>query len=167
MPSDTTGVKPPEVSTMPGSEVIVPVRRLIITALVAAIGYSMFSTASRARCPGGVSSDGGFIDEFGKSTEVAPSCISMTLHPSPLVYLVLALIVVWAVTRIARGRDEATVLRVLSWTGPTVILVTILAIVLSRAAFSSIPIEYWDGTSDLPVPGWLHVDVVIAPMEGA
>lgn len=168
MPSDTTGVELSEVSTVPGREVLVLVRRLIVTALIAAVGYSLFSTGSQARCPGGFNADGGFIDEFGKASEVAPLCISITMRPSALVYLVLALIVVWAVTKtVQKDWDEAAALRILGWAGPTVILVAVLAIVLSWAAFSSIPIESWDGTSDLSIPSWLDVDVVITSMESA
>lgn len=161
--SDTINVRQSVVFIDP---VLVLVRRLIITALIAAVGYSVFSTASQGYCPGGVRADGTLIDRLGNPTEVVPACITMTLRPSPLVYLVLALIVARAVTRAVQvERDEA--LRVLGRAGPTVIITTVFAVVLTMAAFFSISLESWDGATAPPIPGWLVIDVVITPMQGA
>jgi hypothetical protein len=119
-------------------------------------------------CPGGKTADGGFTDAFGRSTEVTPPCISIAMRPSTLVYLVLALIVVWALTKVnQKARDETAAVRILGWAGPTVILVAILAIVLSHVSIFSIPIQRRDGTGDLPIPGWLNVDVVISSMHSS
>ena len=167
MPSDTISARLPAMSTLPGPEVLVLVRRLVLTALVAGVGYALFSTASQGRCPGGISADGSFVDRLGNPTEVVPSCINLTLRPNPLVYLVLALIVVWAVTAAARNaHDEAAALRVLGWAGPAVILLAILAVALTMVTFFSISLESWDGTSVPSIPAWLAVDVEITPMEG-
>ncbi|MPV90318.1 hypothetical protein GB882_16715 [Georgenia ruanii] len=146
---------------------LVLVRRLIVTAFVAGFGYSILSTGSQGYCPGGMDADGGFVDRFGNPTDIAPSCIAMTLRPSPVVYLLLALVVVWATIRaVQRANDAAAALRALSWAGPTVILLAVGAIVVTQTAFFSIPLANWDGTSAPPVPGWLAVDVVISPMQG-
>lgn len=166
MPSDTISARLHAVPTLPGREVLVLVRRLIITALIAGVGYSVLSTASQGRCPGGVGADGTFVDRLGNTTEVVPSCITLTLRPNPLIYLVLALVVVWAVTGVAQdSQDEAAALRTLERAGATVIVLAILAVALTMAAFFSISLESWDGTSAPPIPGWLVVDVAIVPIQ--
>lgn len=166
MTSDTVSTRVLAMSRTPGGEVLVLIRRLAATGLLAGVGYSMFSTASQGRCPGGITHDGSFIDRLGNPTDVAPSCIEMTLRPSPVVYLVLALIVVVAVSRATRAESEAAALRTLSWAGLTVILAAVVAVVLAQLSFISIPLEDWDGTGLPPIPDWLAVDVAVSPMQG-
>lgn len=40
-----------------------------------------------------------------------------------------------------------------------------LALVMTFVAFGSIPFDRWDGTGTPPIPGWLSVDVAVAPMS--
>lgn len=167
MPIDTINVRPPAAPTAGPRAALVMVRRLVITALVSGVGYSWFSTASQSYCPGGTSADGGFVDRHGNPTEVVPSCITLTLRPSPLVYLVLALIVAWAVARAAQNAQEAVAHRVLGRACGIVVITAVLAVVLTVAAFLSISLEGWDETRTPPIPGWLVVDVVITPMQNA
>ena len=166
MTSDTVSTPVLVTPRMPGGEVLVLIRRLVVTGLLAGLGYSMFSTAGQGRCPGGITHDGRFIDRLGNPTDVAPSCIEMTLRPSPVVYLVLALIVVVAVSRATRAENETAALRTLSWAGPAVILAAVVAVVLAQLSFLSIPLENWDGTGIPPIPGWLAVDASVSPMQG-
>lgn len=167
MPSDTVSTPVAEAPQKLLDEVLALVRRLVVTALLAGVGYSVASSASQGYCPGGFDADGGFVDRLGQRTEVAPSCINMTLRPSPVVYLVLALIVVWAVSSSARRmNDRSVALAVLRWAGPTVVLVAVLAVVLTHVAFFSIPLESWDPGAGAPtVPDWLAVDIFIRPMQ--
>lgn len=166
MQSDTFNARPPAASTVGPREVLALVRRLTVAALIAGVGYSLISTASQSYCPGGVSADGGFTDRLGNPTEVVPSCITMTLRPSPLIYLLLAVIVALAVTGAARNaQDDAAVHRVLARACAAVIITAVLAVVLTLAAFFSISLEGWGETRTPPIPGWLVVDVVITPMQ--
>lgn len=156
----------PAHAVMPGGRVLDEVRRLVVTALVAGVGYSFFTSAGQGRCVGGVDADGGFVDRYGQQTDAVPACIDLTLRPSPVVFLVLAAIVAWVVTRVVRrATDEDAALRIIGRAGPAVIVAAIVSVVLSQVVFSAIPLEGWDGTGTPVVPGWLSVDVVISPMS--
>lgn len=166
MPSDTVSARLPDVVMRSDHQILVLVRRLVVTTVLSGLGYSLLTTASRGWCPGGIASDGSFVDRFGNTTEFAPACINLTLGPSPVVFLVLALVVLWAVTRVCRNpQDEAAALRDLTRAAGGVVVLTVLAVVLTTAAFSSISLESWDGSTVPQLPGWLAVDVTITPMQ--
>lgn len=75
-------------------------------------------------------------------------------------------VVLWAVTRVCRNpQDEAAALRDLTRAAGGVVVLTVLAVVLTTAAFSSISLESWDGSTVPQLPGWLAVDVTITPMQ--
>lgn len=168
MPNDTTDVEVDERATPQVGEVLSLVRGLIVWTLVAGFCYSMFSTASQGRCFGGTGSDGGFIDAAGHPTDTAPLCVTMTLRPSLLVYLMLALVVVWAVTRAARlsHRPEAAAADLHRGT-IVVVLLAVLAAGVAMSSFRSPALDRWDGTGTPPIPGWISVDVSVRPMSGS
>lgn len=166
MPSDTIDVQVPDVTTSSTRDLLLPVRRLVVRALLAGLGYSVLAVASRVQCFGGVDEDGGFIDSQGNPTDVPQRCVAMTLHASPVVYLVLALAVVWAISRAARpGLDAAAAGRTLRRASVGVVVLAVLALVMTFAAFMSVPFDRWDGTGAPPIPRWLVVDVSVPSMD--
>ncbi|WP_368499206.1 hypothetical protein [Herbiconiux sp. A18JL235] len=74
-------------------------RRLVVVTAISAAAYAVFSQASMGRCPGGGSD----------ATGLGEGCISVTLSPSPLVFLAMASILLVALARIARRASDASV----------------------------------------------------------
>lgn len=166
--SDLAAVAP-SVSLLPGAAVVARIRRLVVAALIAGVGYATFAAASRAYCPGGFSADGGFVDAAGDPTDVAPQCISVTLRPSPLVLIAIAVIVVWALHAVLRrAADEASALRILDRATLIVAIVAVASLVISQVWFALIPITEWFDTGVLvfPFPFGL-VDMVVGPMTAS
>lgn len=154
-------------STLPGAAVIRRIRRLLIWAIGAGVVYGTFGTASRGSCPGGFTGDGGFIDANGDATAVAPQCVQLNLRPSGIVFVVIAVIVIWAITRVLRqATDEAAAMRILD--RAVIVIVTGVAawMVLTLVSFLSIPLDQWDGSA----PFWFDftlgvVEVDQSPMQ--
>jgi hypothetical protein len=168
MPNDTVDVRAPEAPMAQARETLVLARRLVVRAFLAGLGYSVLSVAGRGRCYGGIRADGGYLDRLGHATDAPPSCIVMTLHPSPVVYLILTVAVVWALSRSTRpGLGGAPAVRTLRRAARGVIVLALVAAGMAMAAFMSIPLDRWDGTGTPPIPGWLVVDVDTTPMNGS
>jgi len=102
MPSQAPSTAPDTASAaLPGAVVIAAIRRVLLWSLIAAFLYPVFMTASKGICPGGVDANGGFIDSAGRPVDEAPQCIQLTLAPSPLVYIAIAVIVLTSARRFA------------------------------------------------------------------
>lgn len=132
---------------LPGAEVIARIRRVLVVALVATFAYSTFSSASRVYCPGGVDGDGGFIDSAGNPTDQAPMCINMALRPSPLVFLGIALIVLFALGRVLKAADEVTAIRTLDRAATGLVILALGALVISQVWFTLIPVTDFQSSS--------------------
>ncbi|MDE0546138.1 hypothetical protein [Microbacterium sp. C7(2022)] len=156
-------------AALPGAAVIARIRRLLIVAVTAVAGYAMFMTASKGYCPGGITGDGRFLDAAGNPTDLAPSCISMTLQPSGLVYLALAAIVIGALTRVLnRAGDESSAVRILDRAAAIVAIVAVASVIISQVWFSLIPITSWDGTGTFVYPfPFGSVEMTTSPMTGS
>lgn len=116
-----------------GAATVRAVRRLLIAALVSWILYSLLLTGSRGACTGGPESG----DEL---------CAAWSLRPSPFVGLGIALLVIWAVGRIARTPGtEADAVRLLERTGGIVIVVAACSALIATVWFWSLP---GPGTTD-------------------
>jgi hypothetical protein len=142
-----TLTKPSAPSTaLPGTVVMQRMRKLLILALVSSLVYSMFVGASWGRCPGGSDGSGGFVDGSGNPTDVAPSCISLSLGPNPLIYVVIALIVIGALTSaLKKARTEADALRYLDSAAAVISVLIVVCIVVSQIWFWNLPVDEWDG----------------------
>lgn len=151
---------------LPGVEIVARIRRLLVVGLLAALGYSMFMTGSKGFCPGGVTGAGGFIDADGNPTDVAPSCVSLTLRPSPLILAAIAVIVLWALTKVLRSAvDVADAVRILDRTAAAIAILAVASAVISWIWFAMIPITDWDGTGSFLYPfPFGSVDMQISPM---
>jgi hypothetical protein len=152
--------------TLPGAAVIARIRRLISVTVVAGVLYCVFLGASKGGCAGGITGDGGFLDANGDLTDLAPSCVSMSLRPSPLMLLVLAGMVLFALRRVLRrAGDEASAIRILDRTALAVLLVAAVSVVIAQVWFGLIPMYGIgdSGTYIWPFP-FATVDFVTSPM---
>ena len=153
-------------SSLPGREIVSRIRRLVVVGVLAALGYSMFMTASKGYCPGGVSTDG-FVDAAGDPTDVAPSCLNLTLQPSPLILAGIAVIIFWALTRVLRvAVDAPAAIRIIDRAAAVISILAVASVVISQVWFALIPITDWDGTGAFfyPFP-FGAVDMQITPLQ--
>jgi hypothetical protein len=155
-------------STLPGAAVLLAVRRLLIWALVAAWVYGGIGTASKGYCPGGVAGDGGYVDAQGRATDVAPQCVTLALEPSGLIFALIAVIVLSAITRVVRrAPDESHGIRTLDRAILAIIVIVVVWAVVTQVSFAQIPVTGWDGVGPFHLPYTFGVvDVDVAPMEG-
>ncbi|GGI44138.1 hypothetical protein BCL57_000311 [Agromyces flavus] len=140
-------------ASLPGGVMLWHARRLLLWALGAGFVYSVVTGSSRSICPGGFAGEGGYIDGFGQPTEVAPTCTSLTLHPSPLVYVIIAFVVLVELTRVLeRAVDEADAIRIIERARAAVICIALGSALISHIWFWSIPMtETGFGNSISPV----------------
>lgn len=157
-------------SSLPGAAVLRGVRRLILLALVASIIYSTLATSSMGTCPGGFDSSGGFIDADGNPVAVAPSCITLTLGPNPLLFVVFALIGIGALSSaLKKSKTDADALRYINAAAIVIVVITVVCLVVSHFWFWTLPLEQWDGTGDFFLFGPFPFAVMtteISPMVG-
>lgn len=144
---------PPATPSVPGAEVLARVRRLLVVGLIAAFGYSMLVHAGKGYCPGGVNAGGSFIDAAGNVTDTAPICVSLTLHPSVLVYVAIAVVAFGALTLVLRrATDIPSAIRYLDRAAAVIAILTVASVVISQIWFAMIPITDWDGTGTFFYP---------------
>ncbi len=142
------------------------IRRLIIVAALASAGYGLFNAAYKSYCPGGITPAGTFLDALGNATDVAPTCISLALRPSGLVYAAIIAIVIGALTLVLRrATDEASAIRYVERAATATVIVAVASIVISQVWFSLIPLTDWNGTGTFfyPFP-FGSVDLEITPL---
>ncbi|RLQ81556.1 hypothetical protein D9V28_13335 [Mycetocola zhadangensis] len=157
-----------EAGSLPGAAIVARVRRLLIVAVGALLGYSVLASASSGFCPGGVNSDGGFLDASGAAVDAAPLCVQLTLRPSVVVYLAVAGIVLFALGRVLRtAEDEHSARRILDRAALLVMATVVACVVISQVWFAMLPITEWDGTGTFVYPfPFGSVDMVTTPMTG-
>ncbi|UNK69589.1 hypothetical protein [Microbacterium sp. H1-D42] len=163
---DASTGAPTVTSALPGFEVVARIRRLLVVGVLAALGYAAFMSASKGFCPGGVS-DGGFIDAAGNPTDVAPTCVNLTLRPSPLILAAIAVIVFWALTRVLRRAvDVPSAIRIVDRAAAAIVILVVASVVISQVWFALIPLTDWDGTGTFfyPFP-FGSVDMQTSPMQ--
>lgn len=140
-------------SSLPGVEIVARVRRLLVVGLVAAVGYSVFMTGSKGYCPGGVNTDGSFIDAAGNATDTAPMCVNLTLQPSGLVFIAVAAVAFGAITMVLRrAADVPSAIRYLDRAAAAIAILTVASVAISQIWFAMIPITDWDGTGTFFYP---------------
>ena len=154
------------VASFPGAAVVGRIRGVLIASLIAALVYPAFMGASAGYCAGGVDGEGGFVDAAGRPVNTAPACVELTLKPSPLVYVCIALIVLFAISRVLKAPNEAVAMRILDRSVTGVCVLVGVAIVVSQVWFHLIPIaDFMAGTASVvsPFPFGL-IDVTNTPM---
>ncbi|QDE36009.1 hypothetical protein FIV50_15160 [Microbacterium foliorum] len=158
---------PLQASSLPGVEIIARVRRLLVVALAAAAGYSIFMTSNKGHCPGGVAADGSFVGASGNATDTAPTCVTLSLQPSALVFVAIAVIAFAAITLVLRrAADIPSALRYLDRAAAAIAILAVTSVVISQIWFVMIPITDWDGTGTFfyPFP-FGSVDLTTEPMS--
>ncbi|WP_165069838.1 hypothetical protein [Marisediminicola senii] len=148
----------------------VGMRRLLITAVVAGLVYSVLGTAGRGGCAGGFSAQGGFVDANGIPTDSAPACVMMNLSPSILVYVSLVAVVSVALHRVStRGLSERDAARLVRRARFAVIALVVVAIVVAHAAFWLTPLPNAESFAVhplLPPFPFGSMDVTVTPLQG-
>lgn len=158
-----------EASPLPGAAVVARIWRLVAVTTIAGLMYSIFLGASKAGCGGGFTAGGGYVDANGDPTEMAPQCVSLSLHPSPVVMLVLAAIVLWALRRVVRrATDEASAIHILDRAALVAVVVAGASVVIAQVWFAAIPVYGIDGSGTYiwPFP-FGSVDFESSPMAEA
>ncbi|WP_313540202.1 hypothetical protein [Leifsonia aquatica] len=147
----TTPVMPPELSTLPGAAILVRLRRLLLCVIVAGLVYSVLTNASSGHC-----ADAGTVDSPGDdegAASVVTSCVTLTLRPSPFVYIALAVIVLVALGRVLR--TATTVPRALAIVDRAAVVAVVVAgasWLIAVVWFLLLPVETWDGTGSFWFP---------------
>jgi len=126
--SSALTASPAPVGTLPGVEVVARIRRLLVTTLLLSVLSAAFLTASRGMC----------------SDAIDGRCAQLDLRPNPFLYVLFAIIVVIALSRVvARAQDVAGALRTLDRAALAIGILTVAGIVISHAWFWSIPFDQW------------------------
>lgn len=137
-PAPTASVDPD-----PGlSDVLARVRRLLAVAVLAGVTYGVVTTASRGTCLS-LTRDGG-VGLDSAARRQAQMCVQADLSASPLVFVILALIVWFALRRVHRRALTASdAVRALDRAASVVLIVAAASAVLSHAWFLLMPFEQW------------------------
>lgn len=127
---------------LPGVGLVRRTRRVLVTALGAALVYGLFTNAGASYCGGGTTGDGGFLDSDGRPTDIAPTCTSLTLSPNVLVFIAMAIVVFVGMGRVIKhASDEAAALRTLDRTAMVVVFVALASLIVSQVWFALLPLE--------------------------
>jgi len=156
----------PEADALPLRPVVARIRRLVVLAMLAALGYTAFTVSSKSSCSGGVNADGTFVDAAGNVTELAPSCISLALQPSVFIYIGFFAIVIGALTFVLRrASDVPAGLRYLDRAAVTIVILAVASVAISQIWFAMIPINDWNGAGTFLYPfPFGSVDLTITPI---
>lgn len=98
--------------------------------LLWAVLYGVFALGSRGGCLDPASGDD-------------PICYTATLRPSPLTWLVMALVFVAALSRAAKATSTAKITRILSLAATAMWVVPLLAAILGVLSFVTASPETW------------------------
>ncbi|WP_157962581.1 hypothetical protein [Homoserinimonas sp. OAct 916] len=156
-----------EAGRVPAQPVVTRIRRLVVVAALAAFVYGVANVAGKGYCPGGVNTDGTMTDAAGNATDVAPSCVALTLQPSAFIYIGIFAIVIGALTLVTRrAANVPAALRYLDRGAAAVVILAVASVIISQIWFGLIPISDWDGggTFLYPFP-FGSVDLEITPMN--
>ncbi len=134
---------------LPGAPIIVGIRSLVIWGIVAAAALGTFVHGTHGSCTGGLASDGnGFLDANGEPTDIEPLCGTVTMSPSPLVFVLLGIIVVSALTRVlGRATDVDHALRILNNARMIIVVVTLVGLAVTWVAIMTLRIDDWSSFS--------------------
>ena len=135
---------------------------LVVIAVVTAVAYSAFGVASWGYCPGGFTSDGGYLDGRGEPTTTAPQCVSVVLQPSQWVYLLIALVAIAGIWFASRNLERAV--GRLGIAALIVVAIGVLATAGGWLAFSQLTSAGWEPGTLLDIPPYLNLVVEYSPM---
>ncbi|WP_150953912.1 hypothetical protein [Microbacterium testaceum] len=130
---------------LPGAALVVGIRSLLIWAIIASAVMGTFLRGTHQSCSGGIATDGqGFITNDGSPSDIEPRCGVATLSPSPLVFLLLAAIVVGTLTLILRRAvDEDHAFRILNNARMAIVILTLVAMAVGWIAVMTLRVDDW------------------------
>lgn len=142
-------------SPLPGATIIGRIRGMLLSALGAALGYSILGTASKRGC----------FDAVSEEAAADSACVNLTLHPSPIVFIAIAVTVIVAITLVLRpGRSEASALRIIDRAVDIIIAGTLAWAALTMVSFFAIPLEPPGPGEPFTIPFTFgNVDIDITP----
>lgn len=137
-------------------------RVLVGAAVGACVFYGTFTHSSRGSCTTDVVAPGEWAEAGGAQT-----CTTVSLVPSPLVYLVVALIVMRAMTIVLeRSPSTEDALRTLARARRLVIGIALGSLLLAHAWFAALPFDPRMPTGNAVLPSliaWVDIDVTTVP----
>jgi hypothetical protein len=131
---DTVAQPPAHLWTPQGATLFHRARVLLGSAVGAAVAYGLLANSSRGACTSDVVATG--------EAETTTTCSTITLVPSSVVYLAIALVVMRAMTIVLQysaTTDDA--MRTLARARTTVIAIAVGSLLLAHAWFAAIPFE--------------------------
>ncbi|MFP3465548.1 hypothetical protein [Leifsonia sp. SIMBA_070] len=150
-------------SGRPAGPILKRARALVMWALGAAILYSAL-VGSKGSCPGGFTTDGGYLDGNGDPTTVQPQCVTLALQPSPVIYLAIALTVIVVLSRAARAADVEAALRTMNRGAIVVVALAVVSMLVASLWFQTSPMPTVGGTVLFPFP-FGSGTLTVTPME--
>lgn len=154
---------------VPGADIIRAIRALLIWAVLASFVYTALSHATKGICPGGFDGSGGFIDADGLPTDAAPTCLTVSLLPSPYVYGIIGGTVIAVLSIILRrASSQAEALRLISRARWIVCGVALVSVLVAQIWFAQQDLSSWDGGPIqvlFPFP-FSSGSVEVTPMQG-
>jgi len=143
----------PLTAELPGAAILVSVCRLLMWALVSAIGYSMLMTGSRGACAGRMTSGDAPVEPSTGTAGTDQSCVQLLLTPSPFVYVVLmAIVLVGVVVASRKVSTEADLQRILNRVAIFSAAFAVFCLVVSQIWFALIPLDGWNGQGTFFTP---------------
>ena len=131
---------------LPGADIIRAIRALLIWAVLASLVYTALSHATQGICPGGFDGSGGFIDADGGPTDTAPTCLTVSLLPGPIVYGIIGGTIIGVLSVILRrASSQAQALRFISRARWIVCGVALVSILVAQVWFAQLDVTSWDG----------------------
>lgn len=140
-----TGFDAGVASRLPAGPILIRLRGVLLTAAAAALVYSALGGGSRSECSGGgMDSDGNTPPE---------SCVSLTMHPSWVVYAALGVILFVAIGRIARRADTLpAALRILDQAAILMIGLVLVSVAIGLVWLFAVPLDVVRGTGTVIFP---------------
>ncbi|KZE94825.1 hypothetical protein AVP42_00752 [Agromyces sp. NDB4Y10] len=130
---ETTVQPPAHLSTLAGATLFHRARILLGTAVGAAVAYGLLTNASRGSCTS---------DAFPEGGAEVTTCTTITLMPSAVVYLAMALVVMRAMTIVLQySQTQDAAMRTLARARTLVVAIAMGSTVLAHAWFAAIPFE--------------------------
>ncbi|MFB7252360.1 hypothetical protein [Microbacterium sp. NPDC056234] len=157
----------PKTTQLPGAEILMRLRRLIIVGLLAAIGSWFLISGSKGQCGGSIDADGGYLDAAGQPALDEPLCATLNLRPNGVMPVVIAVVVLWVLGRIIRSAaGEAEAIRTIDRTAAVIAIVAAAGIVISYMWFALTPIPEPGSSFTIfsPFP-FATIDVDVSPMS--
>lgn len=152
-------------AVLPGAEVVAGIRSLLIWAIVAVGMLATLISGGMSSCSGGIDGGGRFLDADGRVTDVAPMCGSVTVSASPLVYVAIALVVLWSLTRVQhRATTVEHALRMVNNARLVILVLTLTTFVVAYWAISTVHVDDWSSYSLLAPFPFASFDVSTHPM---